>query len=91
AARREVLEETGISVRIERLIGVFENILRDDEGRVKFHYVLVEYLASPLAGALRASSESFEARWVSLSQVRRLKTTRTALSVLEKAGLLPQG
>jgi ADP-ribose pyrophosphatase len=48
AAEREVLEETGLHVRAGEIIYTFESIQRDEVGRVKFHYVIVDLLAEPL-------------------------------------------
>ena len=42
--RREMREETGLEVRILEVVEVFERILRDDEGRPEYHYVLIDYL-----------------------------------------------
>src|SRR5438105_15663653 len=47
AARREVAEECGIQVRIAGLAGILHRGLRDDAGRVRYHWVLVDYLAFP--------------------------------------------
>jgi 8-oxo-dGTP diphosphatase len=48
AAEREVLEETGLHVRAGEIIYTFEAIHRDEMGRVKFHYVIIDLLAEPL-------------------------------------------
>jgi 8-oxo-dGTP diphosphatase len=48
AAEREVLEETGLHVRAGEIIYTFEAIQRDEAGRVKFHYVIIDLLAEPL-------------------------------------------
>ena len=45
AALREVYEETGLNVKLDRLLGVVDYIERDKRGRVRFHYVLVDFLA----------------------------------------------
>ncbi|HET9783500.1 MAG TPA: NUDIX hydrolase, partial [Terriglobales bacterium] len=69
AAAREVLEETGIAVAVDRLLTVVDRLHRDPDGRIHYHYVLVEYEAHPLdpRAEPRASSDARRARWVPLA------------------------
>ncbi len=55
---REVEEETGLVVSVGPVVEVFDRILRDDEGRVRFHFVLVDYLCRPTSGNLRHGSDA---------------------------------
>jgi len=66
AAAREVFEETGIVVEPVRVLTVFDSIVRDKEGKIKFHYVLSEYLCKYVSGTLGAESDVSEALWVSI-------------------------
>jgi 8-oxo-dGTP diphosphatase len=61
--RREVLEETGLEVEPVALIEVFDRIARDPDGRVQFHYVLVDYLCRVSGGTLCCSTDATDARW----------------------------
>ncbi len=61
--QREVLEETGLLVEPVRLLGAFDRIVRDDAGRVHFHYVLLDWLCTVAAGTLRAGSDASEVAW----------------------------
>ena len=45
AIRREVREECGIEVTVGPVLGFFEPIQRDADGRVRYHYVVVDFLA----------------------------------------------
>jgi ADP-ribose pyrophosphatase YjhB (NUDIX family) len=54
---REVLEETGLVVSVGPMIEVFDRILLNDDGTVKFHFVLVDYLCRPRGGRLQAGSD----------------------------------
>ena len=77
AVVREVLEETGLLIEVIRPIDIVETIIRDEDGRIRFHYVIVDYLARPLSGELRASSDALEARWVRLDEALTLDITNT--------------
>ncbi|MGH9607058.1 MAG: NUDIX hydrolase [Terracidiphilus sp.] len=60
---REVREETGLLVEPVELIELLDRIHRE-EGRVRFHYVIADYLCRVVGGALKAASDADEARWV---------------------------
>ena len=84
AARREIREETGIDVEIGDLIEVRDLIVRDRSGKVKFHYVLVDFLARPMGGEISASSDVLEVRWVKIDEVKRYPMTETTRRLIEK-------
>ena len=64
AGVREVREETGLEVDIKDLIDVVDTIHRDDEGRVRMQYTLVDYWAEWVSGELVAGTDAADARWV---------------------------
>jgi 8-oxo-dGTP diphosphatase len=64
ATQREIREECGIEVDLTEVIEVVERMVRDESGRIQYHYVIVDYLARWESGDLTASSEVLEARWV---------------------------
>lgn len=84
AVVREVHEETGLTIEVVGLLDVVEVIRRDEEGRIKYHYVIVDYLARPLSGELRAATDALEARWVPLEEVRSLEITSTLRRLLDE-------
>ncbi|MBI3932351.1 MAG: NUDIX hydrolase [Acidobacteria bacterium] len=55
---REIEEETGLEVRIGELLTVFDRIQRDREGRLEYHYVILDYLCELTGGSLRAGSDA---------------------------------
>ncbi|MEU5469497.1 NUDIX hydrolase [Streptomyces lydicus] len=64
---REVEEETGISVEVEDIVGLYtdpEHVMAYDDGEVRQQFSIC-FHARPVAGTLRTSSESKEVRWVS--------------------------
>ncbi len=54
---REIVEETGLIVDVGSIVEVFDRIFRDADGRVRYHYVLVDYVCDARAGRLAAGSD----------------------------------
>jgi mutator protein MutT len=65
AARREVWEETGISIQVGELVTAFEPIERDDQGQVEYHFVVLDYWAHYVAGEAAAQDDAQAVAWVS--------------------------
>ena len=60
---REVSEETGLSVEPVELIELLDKVHREN-GRVRYHYVIADYLCRVVGGSLRAASDADAVRWV---------------------------
>ena len=82
---REILEETGLDVQVGPVVDVFDRILLDPERKVRYHYVLVDYLCRPRGGLLRHGSDVAAAELVSPDDLDRFRLTPKATSVIEKA------
>jgi ADP-ribose pyrophosphatase YjhB (NUDIX family) len=87
---REVLEETGVRVRPVEIITTVDRIMRDDDGRVRYHYVLVEWLcfiAESSSSELLCGDDADEAVWVNRNEISsdRFGLTEPTLSVIERA------
>jgi 8-oxo-dGTP diphosphatase len=63
AVVREVLEETGLVVEPVELIELLDRIHRDGE-RVRYHYVIADYLCRVVDGTLLAATDADAVRWV---------------------------
>jgi len=85
AVVREVREETGLDVEVDRLIEVVERITRDDAGRVQYHFVIADYLCRPTGGRLASNSDAEAAEWADLDDLGRFHLTESALSVIRQA------
>ena len=72
AVKREVFEETSVSVEPVKLLTVFDSINRDDDGRVHYHYILFEYLCRYVSGEVQANSDAPDARWVGFEDLDSL-------------------
>ena len=82
AARREAMEETGLEVEVLGLVEVVDSIRRDD-GRVQYHYTLVDVLARAVGGELRAGGDAMNARWVPLMELATMNLWSETLRVIE--------
>lgn len=91
AARREIREECGIEVELTDTVEVIQRITRDEIQRVRFHYVIVDYVARWLSGEPEPSEEASEVRWVRPEELDALDMTAGTADVirrmLRKAGL----
>ncbi len=88
AALREVREETGLKVKIDGIFDVVDYITRDSRDRIQYHYVIVDFWGHPISGRLRASSDSLEACWVDIKELKNYKLTKTLRSLFKKRGLM---
>jgi 8-oxo-dGTP diphosphatase len=88
AVQREIREETGLVIAIERLIDVVDLITRDDAGHILRHYVLIDFKAVHAGGELFAGSDAAEARWVHPSLLDDYALWAETRRVIE-AGLTP--
>ena len=90
ALRREIAEETALTIEPVALAGHREFIVRDEGKRVARHFVILAFSARWLAGEPVPSDEIAEARWVSLQELQALPTTEglaeIAASALAQAG-----
>jgi ADP-ribose pyrophosphatase YjhB (NUDIX family) len=82
---REMLEETGLVVSVGPVVEVFDRILLDDTGRVRYHFVLIDYLCRVRGGTLQAGSDVEAATFVSPSALPSYRMTEKALDVIAKA------
>lgn len=69
AAEREIREETGVTVRAGAPVLTFESIRREADGRVRFHYVIVDLAAEWVAGEPFPSDDADDARWFTAAEV----------------------
>ena len=82
---REMLEETGLEVSVGPVIEVLDRISHDEDGRVLYHFVLVDYLCWPRGGALSANSDVADAVFADPDDLARYALTSKATAVIERA------
>jgi 8-oxo-dGTP diphosphatase len=82
---REMLEETGLVVEVGPVVDVFDRILLDPERRVRYHYVLIDYLCRQVGGSLAHGSDVAAAELVAAGDLARFRLTPKATAVIERA------
>jgi 8-oxo-dGTP diphosphatase len=85
AIQREVFEETGVVVSVGPIVEVLDRIHTDAEGRVEYHYVLIDYLCSMVGGALRPQSDAADATWAHRHELARFSLHSLTMSVIDRA------
>lgn len=85
AGIREVKEECNIDIDPVDVISVVDLILQDAEGKIKYHYVLIDYLAKFVSGELKPQSDVIDAQWFSQQQLADLDIPEVTREVIEKA------
>ena len=89
ATEREVREETGVRVRAGEPIWSFDSVIRDEAGRVAFHYVIVDLRAEYVEGEPHARDDAAEARWARPEELSSLLVSKPTLELLRRIGFLP--
>lgn len=91
AVVREVREETGLDVEAGPVVEVFDRVHRDEAGRIRFHFVIVDFLCRPLGGEVRAGDDAAEARWVARADVDAYGVNAVAAAVIARAFRIRDG
>jgi ADP-ribose pyrophosphatase YjhB (NUDIX family) len=91
AIEREIREECGIKISVIEVVGVIDRVVKDDAGRVRYHYVLVDYLAYPDSLDVEAGDDAAEARWFEIDRVVELDTTQGLLDMIRRGEALRGG
>jgi mutator protein MutT len=88
---REMLEETGLAIQVGPVVEVFDRIMLDPERRVRYHFVLVDYLCWPTGGILQAGSDVDDAVLVDPEELDAYDLTVKARAVIDRALELNNG
>jgi mutator protein MutT len=85
AVMREVREETGLDVRVGPVIEVLDRVHRTADGRVEYHFVIIDYLCTLAGGTLASNSDAEDACWVPVDDLTPYALTPLAAAVIGKA------
>lgn len=82
---REVHEETGAEIEIVELLDLFEPIHRDQNGRIHYHYVVIDFWAHFRGGRIAAADDVDDVAWVSVKDLCKLPMEEETRRVVRKA------
>ena len=89
AAMREAREETGLDVEIIDVLGAVDKIVREGP-RIKYHFIIVDYLAEPKGGVMKPASDALDARWVEPEELPKYELTPTLIELLKRIKIYPE-
>jgi 8-oxo-dGTP diphosphatase len=87
-AAREILEETGLTIKVGKCIYVFDFFSREESGRIKFHFVIIDFAAQYVSGELKAADDAADARWLAPEDLDSLPVAKNTLTALREIGFL---
>ncbi len=85
AVQREVREECGIEIAVGPVLGLFEPIQRDDNGRIRYHYVVIDFLAYYRSGEARPGDDAAALSWVMPAELPNYALTPATQAMIERA------
>ncbi len=83
-AEREILEETGITIKAGEIIYPFEQIVADEDGEPEFHYLVIDLVGDYISGRPEANGDAADARWVALDALESVRLNLTTQQALNK-------
>ena len=75
AGKREVEEEIGLKVMLDRVIDVFDRIFLDKNGVVESHYVIMDFLGHPVGGVAKTTKEAKSYKWIKIDEADSFPTS----------------
>ena len=85
AVARELFEETGLTVEVGPVVEVLDRIERSADGRVAYHFVIIDYLCYANERSIVCGSDADDAKWVRIDELPAYHLTEKATAVIEKA------
>jgi mutator protein MutT len=82
---REVMEEVGLEVKVIDLVAALDNIMLDGNGRIEYHYILLDFLCETIRGDPIAATDADECRYVEIEDLSRYEMTRGTAEVIKRA------
>ena len=85
---REILEETGITIKVGDCVYVFDYVERDEGGKIKYHFVVVDFVGEYISGEPRGADDAEDAGWFKPEELSKLPVAKNTLAALEEIRFL---
>jgi ADP-ribose pyrophosphatase YjhB (NUDIX family) len=82
AVRREIKEETHLDVEVGPIIETFDRVHRDESGRIRYHFVIIDYVCWPSGGDAAAGSDAEAIAWVTEPELEHYMVNPHAKAVI---------
>ena len=90
AARREIKEETSLDVEVGPMIETFDRVHRDEQGRIRYHFVIVDFVCWPNGGEAAAGSDAEGVAWVMPDEIDAYQVNAHAKAVILRGLSIPK-
>ena len=88
AAEREAWEETSFKVKVTKLAGIIDKIMYDDDGKIEYHYVLLNYFVEQIDGRTNdppnAQDDALDAKFVPFNHLKDYQLTVSLIKLLRQ-------
>jgi ADP-ribose pyrophosphatase YjhB (NUDIX family) len=88
AAEREGFEETGFKVKVTKLAGIIDKIMYDNDGKIEYHYVLLNYFVEQIEGDVNqapiADDDAIDAKFVPFNELKEYQLTLSLIKLLKQ-------
>lgn len=91
ALKREIREEIGIEIEVGGLIRVLDRIIQDEEKRIRYHYVIVDYWGWKVSGEPKPGSDASDVCFVPLKRIQKMDIQREVQETILMAAELREG
>jgi len=82
AARREIKEETSLDIEVGPVIETFDRVHRDDQGKIRYHFVIVDFVCWANGGEAVPGSDAEGVAWVTADEIDDYKINAHAKAVI---------
>lgn len=82
AVRREIKEETSLDIDVGPVIETFDRVHRDDAGRIRYHFVIIDFVCWPGDGEPVPGSDAEDVAWVTAQEIDAYRVNSHAKDVI---------